>query len=140
MAELREDSSDSKHQNSEKKYRFSIYQGKQVDITSAPGTTSTNPDTAHLVCRITLKSDSGHEEASLEVIDEENLPIEIAIGTRKSKQLILFLKTRTIPENRQNLEHLLAPYGIAINDWIGKLRLIKGRANDDNYFIETEEI
>ncbi len=129
---------ETKQQSSKKQYIFSIYQGEQLDLES--NAVSTNPDTAHLVCRIILKKDQDNEEASLEVIDEENLPIEIAIGVRTSKQLIYFLKNRAIPENRLHIERILAPYGIEPNDWIGKLGLTKGRTYDDDYFIKIEEM
>lgn len=118
-----------------KKYTFSIYL-EGTNIADRPK--EVEADKSHLVCRIRLIEDQNKEpEASLEVIDEENLPVEIYIGTKESKQLISFLKGRIIPDTRQNLKELLKKYGIAADDWIGRLGITNGRAYDDNYYIEV---
>ena len=95
------------------------------------------------VCRINLAETYFDKEATLEVFDKESLPIELGLQVKKetcnTKNLIGFLKGRVLPYNRMFLGEDLAPYGIGANDWLAKLKLNKGRACEDEYWIEVEK-
>lgn len=92
------------------------------------------------VCRIHYKETPFNGEAKLEVFDEDKLPIEIAIGTRESSPLLYFLKDRVLPSNRMFLDKYVKDYGISTDDWIGKMKLNKGRVYEDEYWIEVDDV
>lgn len=124
-----------------KKYTFWIYKEYSRTPAVAENTeVNTEVPEPKLVCKIYLTENQNKEcKATLEVVDEDNLPVDFPIVGRTSEQLVWYLKDRAIPENRNRLEELLAPYGIAVDDWIGRLGLTKGRACDDDYCIIIEK-
>lgn len=95
-----------------------------------------------LVCEIVVEIDNSNkaepEKASLKVISEKDMPVLLTLGKRESEQLLYFLKSRVFPSNRCRLEKMLEPYGVDVDDWIGKMQINDGRVHDDNYFIKVE--
>lgn len=107
--------------NSETKYAFRVYlEDKEV-------------------CRIYLNETLFNKQGKLEVIDKDNIPPELKIGTGETEQLISFLKGRTLPSNRMFLDRHLKKHGIVTGSWITMLILNRGMVYEDNYHIEVEQ-
>ena len=56
-----------------------------------------------------------------------------------TEQILRWLETRVVPRNRQFLREMLDAYKIPEWDLVTLLKLNKGRACDDKFFIEIEE-
>lgn len=81
-------------------------------------------------------------EAHAVVLDKQNAPIEFVLCKKLDNTdcVIYILKTRVLPPNRMFLDKALEPYGISVDDWIGKMRLNHGRTYADNCRVDIEEI
>lgn len=91
------------------------------------------------VCRIHLTETLFDKQGVLEVIDRDNMPPELKIGTGETEQLISFLKGRVLPSNRMFLDKHLSKHGIVTGSWISMLILNRGMVYEDNYHIEVEQ-
>lgn len=97
-------------------------------------------ETDEEVCRIHYTETLTDEKATLEVLNEALLPIDIKIGTKSTNALLVFLKDRILPSNRMFLAEELQRRGISPDDWITMIQLNKGMTYTDKYYIITERI
>lgn len=97
-------------------------------------------DTNEEVCRIKYIETLISEEATIEILNESILPIDIKIGDKSTQALLIFLKDRILPSNRMFLAEEQARLGISPEDWITMIKLNQGKTYTDKFYIKTEEI
>ena len=89
-----------------------------------------------VVARVTVIEAFYNEKATMEVIDEEHLPIDLKISDRSSESILICMKDRVLPSNRMFLAEDLKRIGIQPGDWKSMILLNKGRTYQDNYRVE----
>lgn len=89
-----------------------------------------------VVARVIVVDTFYNEKATMEVIDEEHLPIDLKISNRSSEAILICMKDRVLPSNRMFLAEDLKQIGIQPGDWKSMILLNKGRTYQDNYRVE----
>ena len=88
------------------------------------------------VARVFVEETPYIEKATLEVIREDKLPLDIKISNRTSDAILYCMKDRVLPANRMFIQKDLKDLGIQLGDWKSMILLNKGRTCQDNYRVE----
>ena len=74
--------------------------------------------------------------SDLEIINENLLPLNMG---NKEEKIARWLKHRTIPSNRENVDSFLFRFGLNYKDTIGIINICKGLSLNDSYWVTDED-